>query len=237
VKGFRSELRRFQRKIAAHEPFALARFNDGEKAILFGERDIHHVEYSFHRNEKLYERARGELRAALTYRHDRYFVGIGVPPAVAANDFRRLRDESGQDLEHLTYAALVYVSNYRHYRDDVVPLFREYETIIVCSRDATTETLPFRVTRAHRVGRDAWVRDRKLVDVLRREIDRRRTRGALFLLCAGPFGSILAHQLNAHCDENTYLDAGSSLDRELFPGRVTRRYLWMDEDRRRCRWT
>ena len=37
MKSFREELLRFQQKLAAHEPFALARFGDGEMVILMGD--------------------------------------------------------------------------------------------------------------------------------------------------------------------------------------------------------
>ena len=34
----------------------------------------------------------------------------------------------------------------------------------------------------------------------------------LFLFCAGPFGNILTQTLFDHCQENTYIDIGSTLN-------------------------
>jgi hypothetical protein len=231
MKSFRGEALRFQEKLAAHEVFSLSRFGDGESVILMGDhshrtRRIFGREYQYQPDSASYAGPRAAMLDAFRYRHDDYYVGISCPHCVGDRDFEWLRAASGQDDEHLTFATLYFYSNYQHYLDTVVPLFRGYEVVLVCNTAAAIEGLPFRVSRDFRVGANAWVEDAGLADSLLRTIERERIRGALFLFCAGPFGSVLAHRLQRDAPGNTYLDTGSPLDPWLFPeSGATRRYL------------
>ena len=229
MKPFREELLRFQRKLAAHEPFALARFGDGEMVIVMGEhphraRRMPGTDYGYIPGDPAYAAPRRLLIDSLHYRAESYYAGICCPHCIGDDDFEWLRVQSGQDDAHLTYATVYFYDNYPHYVREVVPLYAEYEVVLVCSRDADVSRLPFPVHRTVPVGRDAWVRELATIDELRRDVVHRS--GALVLLCAGPLANILAHQLHRVAPQNTYLDLGSSLDQWLFRTEVpTRRYM------------
>ncbi len=229
MKPFRDELLRFQRKLAAHEPFALSRFGDGEMVILMGEhpqraRRMPGTDYGYVPGDPTYAAPRQVLIDSFRYRADEYYVAICCPHCIGDDDFEWLRVKSGQDDEHLTYATVWFYDNYPYYARDVVPLYDEYEVVLVCSREAELERLPFDVSRDIRIGRNAWVNELDRIDEIRREVE--HVQGALVLLCAGPLASILAHQLHRVAPQNTYLDIGSSLDQWLFRFEVpTRRYM------------
>jgi len=231
VKAFREELLRFQRKLAAHEPFALARFGDGEMVILMGDhpnraRRVAGIEYQYDPADPSYGTPRQAMLDAFRHRADGYYVGISCPHCIGDDDFCWMRASSGQDDEHLTYATLWFYDNYAQYVREVVPLYGEYDVVLIGNREADIARLPFAVTQHIGIGRNAWRDDAALATELTAEIVRKRTRGALFLICAGPFGGVLAQQLHRASPENTYLDAGSSLDPWLFrTERPTRRYL------------
>ena len=117
-------------------------------------------------------------------------------------------------------------SNYAYFLEDVVPLFSRYETVMVCNRSSSFDGLPFRVARDFRVGFDGWRNDHHLTTQIADYVAAENIRGALFILCAGPFSNILAQTLYARAPQNTYLGAGSALDPFLFgPRGRTRRYL------------
>jgi hypothetical protein len=231
MKSFRGELLRFQQKLANGEVFSLSRFGDGESVILMGDhshrgRRIFGREYQYEPDDPFYAGPRAALLEAFRHRASDYYVGISCPHCVGDLDFEWLRAASGQDDEHLTFATLCFYANYRHYLDHVVPLYRQYEVVLVCNTAAAIDSLPFDVSRDFRVGTNAWVDDANLAEVIVRTVERERIRGALFLLCAGPFGSVLAHRLHRDAPGNSYLDTGSALDPWFFPDAgATRRYL------------
>ena len=231
MKGFREELHRFQRKLAAREPFALARFGDGEMVILMGDHPnrahrVTGIEYQYDPNDPSYAAPRQAMLDAFTYHADGYYVGICCPHCIGDADFSWMRAQSGQDEEQLTYATLWFYDNYEPYVREVVPLYREYEVVLIANRNAEPDRLPFIVQRHIGIGANAWRDDVALAAQLAAELVQNRTRGALYLICAGPFGSVLAQQLHRAWPFNTYLDAGSSLDPWLFrTERPTRRYL------------
>jgi hypothetical protein len=229
-KTFAGELQRFDAMLARHERFTLSRFGDGEMVILMGDhrrrfKNIIGIEYQYEPHDPTYAAAREAMLAAFRYRACDYYIGISCPHCVGDDDFRWLVETSGQDEEHLTFATLWFYTNYRGYLARVVPRFREYQVILVCNREASIEELPFAPAEVFRVGRNAWRDDLPVIDALRRFIDRQRLRDALFLLCAGPFSGVIAHELHAFSPENSYVDIGSTLDPLFFPGEPTRRYL------------
>lgn len=232
MKTFRGELQRFEARLARHERFSLARFGDGEMVILMGHhrrfaRHIAGFEYQYDPGDLAYAGSRAMLLEAFRYRAPDYYVGIPCPHCVGDRDFEWMVDASAQADEHLTYATLCYYSNFPYFLNSVARLVHSYQTILVCNGTASLDRLPFPVARDFRVGVNAWRDDHHLIEELQRFIERERVRDALFLLCAGPFGGILAHRLHAFRPENTYVDLGSVFDPFFFAGDagVTRRYL------------
>jgi hypothetical protein len=225
MKTFRGALVEIRNRLADRQPFALARFGDGELKILKKERNPY-PEFKYDPANPGDEIFRKCLLDSLKYVSPGYYVGISCPKCVGMERFLWAKGTSGQPEERLTFATLMVNSNYAYFLEDVVPLFSRYETVMVCNRSSSLEGLPFRVARDFRVGFDAWRNDRHLTTHIADYVAAENVRGALFILCAGPFSNILAQALYARAPQNIYLDAGSALDPFLFgPRGRTRRYL------------
>lgn len=238
MKDFRGDLIGMQAKLKDRRPFAFSRFGDGELRILTGELRSY-PEFRFDPADPGYVFLRERLFESFRYLSESYYVGISCPQCVGKDLFLWAKQTSGQPEEQLTWATLFVNSNYEYFRENVVPLFSSYPVFLVCHTSATLEKLPFRVVHDFRIEKNAWRADFHLAHRLTELIAREKIRGALFVLCAGPFANILAHKLHARSNENTYLDAGSTLDPFLFGARgLTRRYLKGEQRfvRQTCIW-
>ena len=225
MKDFRADLVRMQLKLNRRQPFAFSRFGEGELQILAGE-PRNHPEYRFDPSDSGCVFLRERLLEAFRYRSESYYVGISCPHCVGQSRFDWAKQTCGQPEEQLTWATLLVNSNYAYFMEHVVPLFANYTVFLICHTSAMLAKLPFPVVRAFRVEKNAWRTNFNLAHQLTELIARERIKGALFVLCAGPFANILAHKLHGRSNENTYFDAGSTLDPLLFGDKgMTRRYL------------
>jgi hypothetical protein len=238
MKDFRGDLISMQTKLKDGQPFAFSRFGDGELRILTGELR-RYPEFRFDPADPGYVFLRERLFESFRYQSESYYVGIPCPGCVGKERFLWAKQMCGQPEAQLTWATLFVNSNYAYFKENVVPLFSSYPVYLVCHTSATPENLPFAVIRDFRVEKNAWRTNFNLAHQLTELIARDRIRGVLFVLCAGPFANILAHKLHAQSKENTYLDAGSTLDPFLFGAKgLTRRYLKGEQRfvRRTCTW-
>jgi hypothetical protein len=223
MKDFRHELLKFRARLKRGEPFALSRFGDGESAILMNG-PIETSEYRYDPQKATDFRLHKQLLESFCYKHCQYYVGISCPECIGMRNFRSMKKKSGQGDDHLTFACLFVDFNYSYFKRFFLPLFKEYEVILVCNEDASLKTLPFVVKKEFRVSMNAWKRDRHLIRKIHKYIEERKIRRHLFLLCAGPFSCILAHQLHSFCPDNFYIDIGSVLDPFFFE-EFTRGYM------------
>ncbi len=239
MKDFRGDLINMEAKLKRRQPFAFSRFGDGELAVLTGRRRMH-PEFRFEPTDQGDSFLRDRLFESFCYRDETYYVGIPCPRCVGEERFHWAKQRSGQPEERLTWATLFLNSNYAYFKECVLPLFASYPVYLVCQTSANLEKLPFPVVRDFRVEKNAWRVSFNLAHHLTERITRERIRGALIVLCAGPFANILAHKMHATSKENTYLDAGSTLDPFLFgEGGLTRRYLRGEQQflTETCTWT
>jgi hypothetical protein len=243
------ELMRTRDLLVSHTPFALARFGHAEMEILQGrlmyDREVSGGhEYRYAPADADNEAPRQRLWDSFTFSRPNYLVGINCPhcslrPGSEDSDFEWMRENSGQPEDRLTFATVYFYSNYPRYLSEVLPLYHEYKTVLVCHEAGNVSRLPFQPVQVFRNRFDAWRRDWPLVEEIQSYIFREQIRGGLFLFCAGALSCMLAHQLYAFCPENSYLDIGSSLDPYLFNGALTRRYLKQDPEtqaRESCFW-
>jgi hypothetical protein len=234
---YRAALLDVYQKLERAEPFALARFGDGEIAAL-QRRWVSCLEFNSDPQDPSYSQPIARLMAAFQYKHPSYFVGIPCPHC-GPDEFAWAVTESGQDTRQLTFASLYCNSNYAFFLENVVPMFSKYEIILVCDQAANIAGLPFNVSKDFRVGMNAWRDDPAIIDELKTYLDKRYSSGALFLFAAGLLSCIAVHELHRHCPLNTYLDIGSTLDSYFYgSARVSRGYLWGSDDLQdSCDWS
>ena len=123
-----------------------------------------------------------------------------------------MKKQSKQEPDHLTWANLFVNGNYEYYINNMVPKFKNFETILVSNSDSNLDRLPFEVKKHFKIGKNAWVEDYELTEEIKEYISENELKDNLFLFCAGPYGNILTHQLHEHSQENFYIDIGSTLN-------------------------
>jgi hypothetical protein len=205
---------KLKKKLENREAFAFSRYGEGDLRILMGKlKKCPEFKYDPQDPTDLFPKER--VFDSFRYQSLNYYVSIACPECVGEQNFEWAKRNSGLDDDHLTWSNLFVNSNYDYYREKIVPIFKEYDVVLVCQRSATLQNLPFPVRRDFRVGTNAW-RDDYDMEEIRSYLKKENIKGSLFLFCARTFSCIMTHQLHALCQENTYLDIGSTLDPLLF---------------------
>lgn len=254
IKCFREDLEKFEIKLRKNEPFALARFGDGEKKVLLDE----HIDTAHRKKGNLtdkrwsgleyvpgdpkYSKLREELVAAYQHQDPDYHVGVMCTCCANTNlqNHIAMKNLSGLPESNLTFAGIFSNGNFDYFINFVVPVFDQKNVILVCNEHADPSRLPFRPIDVFTVGSNAWVNNHDLVDKLSGLISARDMRGHVFLFCAGVFSKILVHRLFVeHKDMgNTYIDVGSPLD--IFMNDMPSRRFMTDVNgsprKRMCQW-
>ena len=235
TKDFREEFYKFRDKLANKEPFALSRANDGEAMILFNESlnllNKCNGEFCYDSTDPKYEVYRQKLLDSVQYKGDNYFVGIGCRCQTCLGDERheRLKSIVNQDEIMLTYGNLMVNSNYPYFVKEYLPLFSQYNIIVVVNEKAKLDRLSFnnRIIKDFRVTTNSWVSDTDLETTIPNYIRDNNINNSLFIFCAGPFSNILIMKSYKANPNNIYLDCGSTLDPYLFDNQNgrTRGYL------------
>jgi hypothetical protein len=232
-KTFENDLITLFLNLRNHTYFAQSKAADGEQTILENKpidiRSKCNGEFHHDPDDEACRLSREDLIKSVQHKAENYFVGISCPCCVGQRGFEWFRDFTGLPEENLTWANLMVNANYPKYKEKIVPLFSEYPVVIVCNKKAALDHLPFTnsIVADFRIGTDAWINDRHVIDEMKEWIDENDARDHLFLFCAGPFGNILGYHLFNHAPENTFLDVGSTLDPWLFGLKhgLTRGYL------------
>ena len=241
-KRFDAALDDLNRRLRAREPFALARYGDGEMLVIQGEAiDLlakANGEHRYQPGDARSERQRVRLAASLTYQHPRYFVGIACPCCVGLTHFQQLKTGSGQAESQLTWANLFVNANFDTFKRDTLSALSALPPVVLVAHErAHTDTLPFDVSCHIKTGANAWVDDcDRVLEALQQELRDNGDTGRTLLFCAGVLSNIAIAELHARYPENTYIDLGSVLDVELGLGQ-TRKYLRNGRSRgKTCVW-
>lgn len=205
MKIFEDELKKFFYKLKEKKPFAFSKYADGEWAIIQGH-NVGNGEFEF-KNSEENEFYRQKLIQSFKYKHPEYYVGISCECCQGKTHFI-MKEESGQDEEHLTYANLFVNKNFLSYAYNFVPEYQNHKVYLVANKNSKIQNLPFKVEEFYPVGETAFIKDYALVE----KIKNQNIKNSLFLFCAGPFGNILSHQLFESNPHNIYMDIGSTLN-------------------------
>tara|TARA_R110002020_G_scaffold14313_6_gene50862 strand:- start:36041 stop:36784 length:744 start_codon:yes stop_codon:yes gene_type:complete len=209
-KDYREDLNSIIEKLKNRENFAFSKYADGELHIL-ANKPVNNGEFWFIPEEN--SKQRQQLIDSLRFKNNNYAVGISCPCCIGGTTVHNwYKKQSGQELSHLTWANLFVNGNHTYYLKTMVPLFSEYEVVLVSNSSSNLDRLPFKVKKHFMIGKNAWVDDHNMVDELKDYINNENIENHLFLFCAGPFGNLLAHQLFDFDEKNTYLDIGSTLN-------------------------
>ena len=219
-KTFAGDLAVLYAKLNAGHPFSLGRYGDGEMGILF-DRNAGNREFQYNQSDTLFF---GQMWEAFRYEHPNHYVGLACPCCVGDEKHESMVRASGQRPDHLTWSNIFVNANYAIFEEHWIPSFRDHEIWLVCNESASLARLPFEVNKCWRVGHSAWKDGDETTMAICKALQESDAAGVVVLICAGPFGSTLVHQLQKANDRNFYLDVGSVFD-IYFYGRATRGYL------------
>lgn len=224
MKNFKDEFQKYYTKLKAHEPFAFSRWADGELWILQGksyELSPRSHGYIHPEDQKLFdvtlhEFHRKKLWNAFRYSASNYHIGIITGSDANILNGYNPRDwmieNSGSSIDNITYANLFINSNYRSFREKILPLFSEYEVTILCNE--RSEIL-FPYSKVFRVGSNCIINDDDKINEMVEYVQEKKPQGELFLFCASSLGNCCIHKLHEIAPNNTYLDLGSALNPDL----------------------
>lgn len=226
MKDFKGHIQLFTEKLTNREPFAFARYSDGELFILQNKelkldngiiKVGNSVNQGFYRSQDFkhfnpieHQDFRNKLLDAFTYKKENYYKGISCRCCVGDDAFNEQVNIHGGDSEFLTWANLFVNSNYPVFIKSVLPALQTYDTIMVCHQDANLSKLEF-VVKDFRVGYNAMINDYHKIQDIKDWIDRESITGKLFLFSASTFSNLAIYELFKHNDKNTYLDIGTCL--------------------------
>jgi hypothetical protein len=246
MKTFKGDFYKMLEKIKNKEHFSYSKFSDGELFILQGKsfslgphshsyensedfKDFDATKHSFHQ-QKLLE--------AFQYKHPNYHLGICAPSDQDDSVFYWMKNLSGQPEENLTWANLFVNSNYDNFRKEMIPEFSNYKIVIICNKKSTFDNCPFKenIVKDFRVGSNCIVNDYDLIEEVKSYIIDNNIENHLFLFAASSLGNFMIHQLHKEFPNNTYFDAGSTLN-PLIGLSIDRGYLaayektlWRNQD-------
>lgn len=222
-KNYKEDITILHDAIKNHENISFSKFCDGEWAVLCNQK-INNKEFWFDPNNSKDQNKRISLVKAFQYKDPRYFVGVACPKVFGLQTHRAMKQLSGQDEEHLTWADIWVNSNYQYYIQNIVPLCKKRPVILFCNENGKIENLPFLPYIVVRVKNNAWEYNWNLIEEAKFMIDNAGLTDMIFLFCCGPFGNILCHQLTQYEPNNTYLDIGSTLNPYLQSAGFEREY-------------
>jgi hypothetical protein len=232
MKDFRQEFYKFRDKLANKEPFALSRCNDGEMIILENQYinllNKCNGEFVYSPDDPSHAKYREKLLESATYVADNYYVGLACECCVGKEKHLRLKEITKLSENMLTFGNVFVNSNYLLYVNEMLPLFNNYNIVVVVNEKANINNLPFfnKIIKDFRVTTNAWIENYSMINELKEYIESNNIKNTLFLFCAGPFSNILILEAFKSSPDNFLLDVGSTLDVYLFGNRgYTRGYL------------
>lgn len=230
-KSFRDDLEFFNQKLCSGEPFSLVRFGDGEMMIINGEAtDLsskYNGEHRYIPGRLIDEQQRIRLAESLTYKSNRYYVGIACPCCVGMENFQKLKKSSAQAESQLTWANIFVNANYHPFLKHTTPLLATRKVAMVCHERADVGGLSFSVEKKFLVGGNSWIDDYQR---LQQELDvvfnvlEDEDESWVVLFCAGVLSNIVVKEMTEKYPRHTYIDLGSVYDIKMRLGK-TRKYL------------
>ncbi len=229
----------FIKLLKENRPFSFVRFSDGEIEILrnryleigrgktvFRGREFKNTFPDFDAKKfdpRIHQNIRKDLLSSALFREKNFYKGIPTAHNNALKDREFLLRLNGGFDTNMTFSDLFLNSNYRKYRDEVVPLFETFENIYVIANyrakpigileKAKHINIPDNFFATYdSVVKDVFEQIKNLPD------------GSLILSSASSLSNILGFWLYQQNPTITFLDIGTSINDLLSLSHNTRAY-------------
>lgn len=230
MKTFKGEFDRVLKLLKDPENFAFTRFSDGELFIMQNKTVIlandHYVtgevkgpniyteeeqkEFLPDRDQKYREK----LIECFMHTQHNYFKGIctGTDPHVGDENFDYQIELHGGDHKTLTFSNLLINANYKHFIEEMAPLFAERDIIYVVNKLAITEQLPFRIKKKFEIGSNCMINDYRVTEDVKEYIAKNNIKDHIILCSAASLSNFVIYENFKENSQNTFLDIGSCLN-------------------------
>lgn len=212
-KDIESEFDKIASWLKQRESFAFVRYNDGEVNVLMNE------QFSCKQWQVSEDEGFREALMEGLFEHKQYLIGIPCGCLEKKDGYRKyLRDNFNLGSQWLTFASIFSNSMFQRTQSELVPLVKSYDIVLVANDQANIEQMKargFRIEKYFPIPLNAWQKYKEIQDAIVQYVDEQSPEGRLFLFCAGPVSNVLIHQLFKRSPGNTYLDVGSSFDKQL----------------------
>ena len=213
-------------RLDSNQHFAFSRFNDGEMHVIKHD-DFSCKQWQFTKESIV--KFRKFLSNSLTYNHKNYYIGLPCGCCESLDGFRTYLDNQF-DLSktNQTFATLFTNAMYKRVTNELVPCIKKYPIILIANGKSNITKLEkegFNIKKFFSIPMNAWQKHDILLNDIQEYTNNNKIKNHLFLFCAGPVSNILIHQIHQQHPNNTYIDFGSSLDRELGLINSDRNYL------------
>jgi hypothetical protein len=226
MKIFGDEIRKFYSKLENNEPFALAKFADGEWIAICDKNGTSgDKEWSINLNNEQDQISLKTLKESFLFKDKDYYVGISCP-CCQGHNHSEMKKFCGQDEENLTYCNIFVNSNFSFFKEYYIPFFAKSDIYLVANKVTDVNNLPFAIEKFYPIDYNAWVENFDLISVIKEEV--KELSGKIFLFSAGSFGNMLCYELFKINKNNFYIDIGSTLDPWTKANRLQGRYYEND---------
>lgn len=213
-------------KLKQKQHFAFSRFNDGEMHVIKND-NFSCKQWQISPDAIL--KFRALLCQSLTYTHKDYYIGLPCGCCESLDGFRGyLNNQFDLSNTNQTFATLFTNAMYKRVQNELLPLIKRYPVILIANGKTNITALKnqgFNIKKFFSVPMNAWQNyDLILSDILD-YTQKNNIEDHLFLFCAGPVSNILIHQVHRLHPQNTLIDFGSSIDKELGLKNSDRNYL------------
>ena len=143
-----------------------------------------------------------------------YFKGIctGTDPHVGDENFDYQIELHGGDHKTLTFSNLLINANYKHFIEEMAPLFAERDIIYVVNKLAITEQLPFRIKKKFEIGSNCMINDYRVTEDVKEYIAKNNIKDHIILCSAASLSNFVIYENFKENSQNTFLDIGSCLN-------------------------
>lgn len=254
MKTFKKDFDILLEKLKNNEPFAFIRFSDGELFVLqnkklelsergtfisdvlagptYSAEDFKFFDPEQHQNFYI------KLWESFTHKADNYYVGISCACCVGMQNFNWMKQSRikftgwKNQKNETTWANLFVNSNYPRFISDFLPELKKKKIVLICNENAKISNSELNVIKDFRIGRNAMINNIDLHLEISKWIEDNNIEDHVFCFSASSLTNITVYELSKKHPNNTYLDIGTTLNKQFgFP--LTRDYLrayWSDRD-------
>ena len=168
-KSFRNDLKVIISKLKNKKSFAFSKYADGELHIL-ANKPVNNGEFWFVPEANDFNRQ--QMIKSFRFKNKDYYVGISCPCCIGGSPVHNwMKKNSGQPESNLTWANIFVNGNHSYYIKNMVPLYSQYEVVLVSNSSSNLSNLPFEVKKHFTIGKNAWIENYGLINEMKNYID------------------------------------------------------------------